>query len=128
MNDADVEDFLEHYGVKGMKWGVRRDMRKLNKASRAKDKAKRQSEIDAARKRLGSGKNKEALKKAKAQYKIDKYEIGSREARKLVDKHKEKIRSDYETSKQLKNGKEVALAMVIGQEGVALLKIREHVK
>jgi hypothetical protein len=31
--DQDVDDFLEHYGVKGMKWGVRNERRAIRKAS-----------------------------------------------------------------------------------------------
>lgn len=29
--DDDLEEFLEHYGVKGMRWGVRRAQRKQTK-------------------------------------------------------------------------------------------------
>lgn len=39
---SDTEDFLAHYGVKGMKWGVRRD--KELAAKRRKDKAKARSQ------------------------------------------------------------------------------------
>ena len=54
--DQEVDEFLAHYGVKGMKWGVRKDNfqrnRALNKESRAKDKAKRAAEFEKTRKAL----------------------------------------------------------------------------
>ncbi len=33
MTDQKVDDFLEHYGVLGMKWGVRNERRAIRKAS-----------------------------------------------------------------------------------------------
>lgn len=56
--EEDVEDFLEHYGVKGMKWGVRRSPSQLGAARRArnekryggKDKSKRTAAQKRARK------------------------------------------------------------------------------
>lgn len=36
MNDQQAEDFLSHYGVKGMKWGVTRSDAQLARASRMK--------------------------------------------------------------------------------------------
>ena len=34
INEEDVEDFLMHYGVKGMKWGVRKDRIRKGRAER----------------------------------------------------------------------------------------------
>lgn len=38
---ADDETYLEHYGVKGMKWGVRKAIRKVRKNERLRQKAKK---------------------------------------------------------------------------------------
>ena len=38
---ADDETYLEHYGVKGMKWGVRKAVRKVRKNERLQQKAKK---------------------------------------------------------------------------------------
>lgn len=38
---ADEETYLEHYGVKGMKWGVRKAVRKVRKNERLRQKAKK---------------------------------------------------------------------------------------
>lgn len=107
-----VDEFLEHHGVKGMKWGVRRahakEMRSLNKASRKKDREENNSKIDAARERIRSGQAKSDYKAAKAQYKADKHVIGSREAKKALNKVKEKNYEDYQKSSELKSGKEKA--------------------
>lgn len=38
---ADDETYLEHYGVKGMKWGVRKAVRKVRRNERLRQKAKK---------------------------------------------------------------------------------------
>lgn len=52
----DVEAFLEHYGVKGMKWGERKTRfqknRELNKKSKAAEQAKAQKEFNKLRESL----------------------------------------------------------------------------
>lgn len=125
------KDDLMHFGVKGMKWGVRKteapasrsasaksapprgemarsstrsELRAKNKASRARDRevrqvqnkeqfkksqtefkskmASRDKEIVDARNQVG--KKADAMKTAKATYKVEKKELGSREARKKL--------------------------------------------
>ncbi len=51
------DEFLEHYGKKGMQWGVKTQKsysknRALNKASRAKDKQKKTDAMNVTRERL----------------------------------------------------------------------------
>lgn len=108
------EVYLEHYGVVGMKWGERRANRALNKASSAKDWDKHAKDVDAARAKVKSGKLKAESKKAKAQYNQDKLVMGSREARKILNKKRMKINETYATSQQVKTKKgQYALAAAL---------------
>ena len=119
------EELLVHFGVKGMKWGERRahrqNMRSLNKASRARDKAADDAAVDRARARVASGKTHAHLKAAKVKFKADKNVIGRREAGKVLAKSREKANADIEKSNQLKSGKETTTAVlaIIGTVGVA---------
>lgn len=115
------EDFLEHFGKKGMKWGVRNpENRALNKASRQKDKADYRAEIDTARDRVKSGAVKQELKDAKAQFQVDKKNLGSREARKILNDKRDSLYEEISTSNQVRDGKEAAASAVMAA-GVALL-------
>ena len=122
---TDVDEFLAHYGVPGMKWGQRRahakEMRSLDKASKKKDKAERSDKIDAARDRFRSGQARAEYKQAKAEYKAQKNVIGKREAKKILNEVKEKNLADYETGQQYKNGKEIAGAIALGVAGSILI-------
>ena len=41
----DEEDYLEHFGVQGMKWGVRKDSSNIDKQTQPKDDSKRNRNI-----------------------------------------------------------------------------------
>lgn len=130
---ATPEELL-HFGVKGMKWGVRKDQstsggetprqknRRLNKEFAAKERAKRDTEIDAARARYNTSARKNYLD-AKAQYKQDKKTIGSRAARAKFNEVKRKNIQDYELAQQAKSGKETAYAVLGLVGGVTLLAL-----
>ena len=115
--EIEVEDFLEHFGVKGQKWGVRKAKfkknRALNKASRAKDRAEWAKEVESARVKVASGKLQRDLKAAKTEAKAKKEKIGSREARKIVSNQRELNREVMSTASSFKNGKEAALGILI---------------
>ena len=131
-----LEDALEHHGVKGQRWGVRRRSstgmtnHQLNKASRARDKARQKAnneafkksynaEIDAARNRVNSGKTDTAFKNAKSRAKAQKREVGSRETRKAIAAAREKRNTDYSTAGLTKYGAERTGA-ILGAVGGAV--------
>lgn len=124
--DQEVDFFLEHFGAKGMKWGVRKDRsgptgRQMNKASRQKDTAKYKSDIDKARARIQSGKTKTAFKKAKGEHAANKAKLGSREARKILNKAREKKYKDVNNAQAVRDGKEAALVIGAGIGAAILL-------
>jgi hypothetical protein len=106
--EEQIDDFLEHSGVKGMKWGERRA---VNKASKAADNEKRNTAIDAARKEYSTNARKNYLD-AKATYKTDKNVIGKHAAKKAFDAVKQKNIDDASVAQQLKSGKETRKAVM----------------
>lgn len=135
-----LEDVLEHFGVKGMRWGVRKTTsstgksnRQLNRESRQRDRAsgkaaraaenrQRDREIDAARQRVNSGKTQRDFKAAKKQFKLDKKELGTREARKKLNEARAKRMTDFEKAESYKSGSETTAA-VLGTVGGTLLGV-----
>jgi hypothetical protein len=122
---------LEHAGVKGMHWGVRKNpekaaqkakLKELDKKSRARDNAVRDKEIDAARERFANT-SRDRYLKAKAQYKIDKTTIGKREARKKLDAVLAQNQKDFDTANMAKSGHETTVAVLstVGTIGAALI-------
>lgn len=65
---SEAEDYLEHYGIKGMRWGVRRSRSAKAKEGREKgEKPKRRTSEEVARDKV-----KKAKRKAKTEVKIAK--------------------------------------------------------
>lgn len=64
MIEDDVEEFLEHFGVKGMKWGVRRE--RTPGVSRATDRDARKDAAESARAKMfygeGAGNRRKLIK------------------------------------------------------------------
>jgi len=122
-----TEDFLEHHGVKGQKWGIQNISRQhqINKASRATDRVKRNNEIDAARARYNTSARTNYLK-AKDQYKVDKLVVGRREAKKALQKVKNKNFEDALISQQAKSGKETTTA-ILTTVGLAAVLTAAHI-
>lgn len=120
-NKEDIDDFFAHFGVKGMKWGVSRsdaslaraNNRALNAASKARDKKAHSTGVQKARNRTENGKAKERYDKAKAEYVQNKTKMGSREAKKILNKAKSKIYADIDKASEYKDGKEAAQAVAL---------------
>jgi len=115
----DEEVYLEHYGVKGMRWGKRN--RALNKASRDKDWKEQEVKVLAARERVKSGETKATYKAAKKQYKTNQIELGTREARKIINEAKDQRLDDLLTARLPANRKEMIRKSIINMgSGIAL--------
>jgi len=129
--DTEINVYLEHFGVKGMHWGVRRAEkqaarsrnRELNRTSRTKDKEEWAKSVQKARDRLESGKSNEVVFKAKQEYAKNKQELGSREARKILNKARDKKMQDINMAQQAKNGKEAAamIGVMMAAFGISAL-------
>ena len=115
MNAADVAhgesfvgDFIEHFGVKGMRWGVRRSQKQLARASKLRAKAD-QAEAKA---------NGKSMPKAKASKKTKISDLSDQELRQKLNRmNMEKQYADLTRPKgnPVKNaGKKVASNVVKG--------------
>lgn len=125
MIEEDVEDFLEHFGVKGMQWGVRKERRQrnreLNRASRARDIEKRDKEITKARKRLAdSAYANRSGREAREEFRANRLALGSREARRIRREQAETYYRDYDTATQTLSGRETTTAVIAGVGAVAV--------
>lgn len=122
----DIDAFLEHHGVKGMKWGTRRAVRRENRAAkkqvRQEFNAARNAQIQSARTRFKTGQARADYKVAKAAVKMDK---GNIEARRILENTKAQNRYDYAVSRQTKSGKEatVTALLSVGLIGISALAI-----
>lgn len=128
-----VDDFLAHYGVKGMKWGVTKA--KYKSMSKADRKAQKTKAIESARTRIGSGENRQKylkgkanvslakaqLKKAKADRSpaevIAKRKAGLEASKAVLKKIKTQNVADNQTAGSAKNGKEFASILLLGGLG-----------
>ncbi|UUG69255.1 membrane protein [Arthrobacter phage ScienceWizSam] len=104
---TEVDNYLEHYGVKGMKWGKRssssstsssegqpkskKELRALDRANRkalrAKERKKWDDDITTARSELDGKAQK--LAEATKQYKIDKTTMGKVAAKHILRDHED---------------------------------------
>lgn len=126
-SESEIDEYLAHHGVKGMKWGERKAARQrnrqLNKESRRKDWDKQEKSVQRARDRVASGKTQQDYKKAKAKYKSNKRELGSREAKKALAKARDKKYKEINKSQEAKNGKEAlaGAALILGMTALGAL-------
>lgn len=105
-SDDEIDEYLEHFGVKGMKWGTRR--------AQAKEyKTKRDRQIDRARANVYGGTTDRRYKAAKQKYKEDAPIIGRKAAKDALKQAKAKRSSDIKTSYQAKSGREHASAILM---------------
>jgi molecular chaperone GrpE (heat shock protein) len=136
MADA-VDDYLEHFGVKGMKWGkhkssssssssapkkTRSELRALNKEARAKGRAENKAEIKKLQDEHDAKVNKardevdakaQKYNEAKKQYKIDKKEIGKVAAKQILKKHENDFVDSWNTA-TLQTTKEAHANLIAG--------------
>lgn len=123
---VDSDDFLEHYGVKGMKWGQRKSRsEKKAKVAAYKDAKKqhKQATKEAYRKNIDKARasldEKEAKTlAAKKEYKAVKKAEGRRSVEAFKAKQKwiktaDELTKTEETANQLRDGKEMAIAMLV---------------
>lgn len=120
---GEVEDFISHYGKKGMKWGVRNSRRPVpgTKAAISRDK-----QIDAARERFASGANRRRYVQAKTKYKHQRVTKGKNFAKRELQKAKLKNLRDAQVANTAKDGKEFATFLaydVLSGGGVTLANV-----
>ncbi|QPX62475.1 hypothetical protein SEA_TRUCKEE_11 [Arthrobacter phage Truckee] len=136
MSDV-VDNYLEHYGVKGMKWGKRsrsssdsgssdapksrRELRALDREHRKTERAKARKEwddtIETARNDLDGKAQK--LNEASKQYKIDKHTIGKAAAKDILREHEQDFIETWNVA-SLQTTKEANRSLVIAA-GTAVL-------
>jgi len=123
----DVDDFLKHYGVLGMKWGVTRSEKALSAASAKRD-------TSSPKKRFGISDDKEIKRARKSlvtkrkaySAQEDKFATTKDKAQKLIEKNKLKVLdNDYSydkdraTAVKRTNGEKLASIVLAGPAGLS---------
>ena len=112
------EDELYHYGVVGMKWGVRRARKNVEKAKLARSSAKEWEEI--ARAKEAKGKTKAAAKyRQNAAEDIAAANRYSAKAKSIQKKHEQRVggKKAYDYNAKQSVGKTVAKSIAFGTYG-----------
>ena len=140
---ADDETYLEHYGVKGMKWGVRKAVRKVRKNERLRQKAKKydtKADMDEhlhPKRRFGDsngklgddildyGQQRKAIKMREKANAIERKNNRTRDGETIVKANARRAKANVEASKlRYKSAKIEADLKVISKYRVKAAKAR----
>lgn len=143
---ADDETYLEHYGVKGMKWGVRKAVRKVRKNERLLQKAKKydaKADMDEhlhPKRRFGDsngklgddildyGQQRNAIKMREKANAIERKNNRTRDGETIVKANARRAKANVEASKlRYKSAKIEADLKVISKYRVKAAKARMFV-
>lgn len=143
---ADDETYLEHYGVKGMKWGVRKAVRKVRKNERLRLKAKKydtKADMDEhlhPKRRFGDsngklgddildyGQQRNAIKMREKANAIERKNNRTRDGETIVKANARRAKANVEASKlRYKSAKIEADLKVISKYRVKAAKARKFV-
>lgn len=110
-----VDTFLEHHGVKGMKWGVRKkkDPTSFKNLLSKEGRKIRNQEITKQRDRWESGETKAAYKQAKSDFKSNRTKMGFVRASLVLNEARNQKIRDVITASKAKTGKELTLATLL---------------
>lgn len=140
---ADDETYLEHYGVKGMKWGVRKAVRKVRKNERLRQKAQKydtKADMDEhlhPKRRFGNsngklgddildyGQQRNAIKMREKANAIERKNNRTRDGETIVKANARRAKANVEASKlRYKSAKIEADLKVISKYRVKAAKAR----
>lgn len=143
---VDDETYLEHYGVKGMKWGVRKAIRKVRKNERLRQKAKKydaKADMDEhlhPKRRFGDsngklgddildyGQQRNAIKMREKANAIERKNNRTRDGETIVKANARRAKANVEASKlRYKSAKIEADLKVISKYRVKAAKARMFV-
>lgn len=143
---ADDETYLEHYGVKGMKWGVRKAVRKVRKNERLRQKAQKydaKADMDEhlhPKRRFGNsngklgddildyGQQRNAIKMREKANAIERKNNRTRDGETIVKANARRAKANVEASKlRYKSAKIEADLKVISKYRVKAAKARMFV-